>query len=201
MAKGSGGTRSGRKNLSLNMRSGKYEDILQDAKNIFEKEASDNLGDYKSRKPKKVSDEEYNRLLKSGDYIEVYHGGRPQDVEQLINGKYYVNNELHVSGFGYYFGREQKTAERYSKGAVLTALVKKSDIMPRDGLSTERITNSERYIPKGSKFKNGSTVTDSDRKDLFNTSTLAAHKRFKSAESSYSSIVVVDRSALIVKKK
>lgn len=94
------------------------------------------------------------------------------------------------------FGREKKTAERYSKGAVLTALVKKSDIMPRDGLSTERITNSERYIPKGSKFKNGSAVTDSDRKDLFNTSTLAAHKRYKSAEASYSAVVVVDRSAI-----
>ena len=202
MAKGSGGTRNARRNsLSLSLVSGEYDDLLQDAKKIFEKEASDNLGDYKSRKPKKVSDEEYDRLLKSGDYIEVYHGGRPQDVEQLINGKYYVNNELHVSGFGYYFGREKKTAERYSKGAVLTALVKKSDIMPRDGLSTERITNSERYIPKGSKFKNGSAVTDSDRKDLFNTSTLAAHKRYKSAEASYSAVVVVDRSAIIIKKK
>lgn len=201
MAKGSGGTRSGRKNLSLNMRSGEYEDILEDAKKIFEKEASTHLGDYKSRKPKKVSDEEYNRLLRSGDYVEVYHGGRPQDVEQLLNGKYYINNELHVNGFGYYFGRDVKTAERYSKGKVISALIKKSDVMPRNELSTERLQNSERYVPKGVKFKNGSSVTDSDRRDLFNTSTLAAHKRFKSAESSYSSIVVVDRSALIVKKK
>lgn len=201
MAKGSGGTRSGRKNLSLNMRSGEYEDILEDAKKIFEKEASTHLGDYKSRKPKKVSDEEYNRLLRSGDYVEVYHGGRPQDVEQLLNGKYYINNELHVNGFGYYFGRDVKTAERYSKGKVISALIKKSDVMPRNELSTERLQNSERYVPKGAKFKNGSSVTDSDRRDLFNTSTLAVHKRFKSAESSYSSIVVVDRSALIVKKK
>lgn len=201
MAKGSGGTRSGRKNLSLNMRSGEYEDILEDAKKIFEKEASTHLGDYKSRKPKKVSDEEYNRLLRSGDYVEVYHGGRPQDVEQLLNGKYYINNELHVNGFGYYFARERNSAESYSKGNVISALIKKSDVMPRGGVAAERITNSERYVPKGVKFKNGSSVTDSDRRDLFNTSTLAAHKRFKSAESSYSSIVVVDRSALIVKKK
>lgn len=117
MAKGSGGTRNARRNsLSLNLVSGEYDDLLKDAKKIFEKEASDNLGDYKSRKPKKVSDEEYDRLLKSGDYIEVYHGGRPQDVEQLINGKYYVNNELHVSGFGYYFGEKRKLPKGIAKG-------------------------------------------------------------------------------------
>lgn len=84
MAKGSGSTRNARKNsLSLNLVSGEYDDLLQDAKKIFEKEASDNLGDYKSRKPKKVSDEEYDRLLKSGDYIEVYHGGRPHAAKIL----------------------------------------------------------------------------------------------------------------------
>lgn len=36
MAKGSGSTRNARKNsLSLNLRSGEYEDLLQDAKKIF----------------------------------------------------------------------------------------------------------------------------------------------------------------------
>ena len=45
MAKGSGGTRNARRNsLSLNLVSGEYDDLLQDAKKIFEKEASDNLG-------------------------------------------------------------------------------------------------------------------------------------------------------------
>lgn len=203
MAKGSGGTRNGRQeSFSINLGEGEFDDILRCAKQIFDKEASSHLGDYKSRKPKKVSDEEYNRLLKSGDYIEIYHGGRPNEIEQLLNGKYYMNNELHASGFGYYFGRDVKTAKSYySDGAVLSALVKKSDIMPRDGVAAERITNSERYVPKGTKFKDGSFVHDSQRKSLFNTSTLAAHKGFKSAETSRSYIVVVDRSALIVKKK
>lgn len=41
-----------------------YEDVLHDAQQIFKIEANAGLGNFMQRKPKKVSDAEYEKLLK-----------------------------------------------------------------------------------------------------------------------------------------
>lgn len=201
MAKASGGTRT---TSSYKWSGGdSFEDVLHDAQQIFKKEATAGLGDFQKRKPRYVSSEEYNDLLKSGDYVEVYHGGKNHDLEAL-NGKYYINNDLHVNGFGYYFAKNESNAASYSNGgSVISALVKKSDIMSRDlpNLRQMRIEGAEKYIGKNALYKNGKMVTNGDKKDLYNTSTVAARNGYKVSESGSSSFIVIDRSALIMRKK
>lgn len=201
MAKGSGYTR---KISSYNWSKGdSYEEVLHDAQEIFKKEATAGLGDFMKRKPQSVSDTKYEELLKSGDYIEVYHGGKDDDITAL-NGKYYINNDLHINGFGYYFARSESSAASYSNGgSVISALIKKSDIMSRNipNLGQERIKGAERYIGKDALYKNGKPVSNGDKKDLYNTSTVAARNGYKESKSGPSSIIVIDRSALIIRKK
>lgn len=202
MAKASGGTR---KNISLFNWSGgdSYEDVLHDAQEIFKKEATVGLGDFMKRKPQNVSDKKYEELLKSGEYIEVYHGGKDDDLMEL-NGKYYINKDLHVNGFGYYFAKNENSAASYSNGgSVISALIKKNDIMSRDipNLGQKRIEGAEKYIGKNALYKNGKVVSNGDKKDLYNTSTVAARNGYKVSESGSSSIIVIDRSALIIRKK
>ena len=202
MAKGSGITR--KVTHSYKWSGGdSYEEVLHDAQNIFKKEATAGLGDFLKRKPQYVSDKRYNDLLKSGDYIEVYHGGKDDDINAL-NGKYYINNDLHVNGFGYYFAKSESSAASYSNGgSVISALIKKSDIMSRDlpNLGQKRIEGAEKYIGKNALYKNGKSVSNGDKKDLYNTSTVAARNGYKVSESGSSSIIVIDRSALIIRKK
>ena len=202
MAKASGGTRG---NTSLFNWSGgdSYEEVLHDAQKIFKKEATAGLGDFMKRKPQSVSDTKYEELLKSGDYIEVYHGGKDDDL-MALNGKYYINNDLHVNGFGYYFAKSESSAASYSNGgSVMSALIKKSDIMSRNisELGQKRIEGAEKYIGKNALYKNGKPVLNGDKKDLYNTSTVAARAGYKVSESGPSSIIVIDRSALIIRKK
>lgn len=201
MAKASGGTM---KTSSYNWSKGdSYEEVLHDAQEIFKKEATAGLGDFMKRKPQNVSDKKYEELLKSGEYIEVYHGGKDDDIKAL-NGKYYINNDLHVNGFGYYFAKSESSAASYSNGgSVISALIKKSDIMSRNisELGQKRIEGAEKYIGKNALYKNGKVVSNGDKKDLYNTSTVAARNGYKVSESGSSSIIVIDRSALIIRKK
>ncbi len=177
---------------------------MQEAQYIFNQEATAGPGNFKQRKPQQVSNEQYEKLLKSGDYIEVYHGSKGEGVNGLM-GKYYINNDLHVSGFGYYFTTNQGQAGRYSDdGNTVKALIAKSDIMYKyPNLSNDKMKGAEKYV--GKYFKNGGLVTATDKKDYYNTSTVAAHKGYKVAEggtlNGHKNLVVIDRSALIVKKK
>lgn len=182
----------------VSVESDKYEDVVKAAQQIFQKEATLGLGDFKKRKPQQVSEQKYDELLKSGDYIEVFHGGAHD-----ITGKYYVNNDLHVNGFGYYFSYNDSTASSYTNGgSVVSALIKKSDIMSSPSYwSSEHNEGVEKYIGKNATFKNGKEISNSYKHDLYNSSTLAARKGFKVVESNNSAVVVVDRSVLIMKKK
>lgn len=205
MAKNSGGTRNSRvKNFEWSQRDS-YEDVLHDAQYIFKKEATEGLGDFMRRKPKKISDTEYAKLLKSGDYIEVFHGGSPENIDTMINGKYFLNKELHLGGFGYYFSFDKDTASKYAPdGNVLQGLIKKSDILGNDKIerwSGDKIEGAEKYIGKEAYFSNGRPVSDSYKKGLFDTTTLAASKGYGVTSAPNSSIVVIDRSALIIRKK
>lgn len=98
MAKGSGRTRMSTSKGFEWSHSDSYEDVLHDAQQIFKKEATAGLGNFMQRKPKKVTDTEYEKLLKSGDYIEIVHGSSVEGINELVNGKYYINNDLHVAG-------------------------------------------------------------------------------------------------------
>lgn len=205
MAKGSGNTRIKNSNKKFAWSgTSTYEDVLYDAQRIFKKEATEGLGNFMQRKPQKVSDAEYEKLLNSGDYIEVFHGGPLQGINSMINGKYYINKDLHVSGFGYYFGYDENQVSGYAKtGGIISALVKKDSILYKKDikdLTEERIHGAEKYLGKNTKYKNGEAMDRYEKKEYFNTSTLAASKGYKAVESSYSAIVVVDRSALIVRK-
>ena len=182
-----------------------FEDILHDAQQIFKKEATDGLGNFMQRKPKKVSDAEYERLLKSGEYIEVVHGSDAKGIEDLVNGKYYINNDLHVTGFGYYFSKEKAVGEGYSAEKdkkMLTALIKKSDILPQANITKEeREAGYNHYLGYSPTLKNSKPLNSMYKKEFYNTSTIAARKGYKAVTSKSYNVVVIDRSALIVRKK
>ena len=205
MAKASGGTRTSTTKEFEWSHSDSYEDVLHDAQQIFKKEATDGLGNFMQRKPQKVSDVEYEKLLKSGDYIEILHGSSEKGIDDLINGKYYINNDLHIAGFGYYFSKDKNTGEGYSAGEgekMLTALIKKSDILSQaDITQTEREQGYKRYLGSSPTLKNGKPLDDMYKTDFYNTSTIAARKGYKAVTSKSFNIVVIDRSALIVRKK
>lgn len=201
MAKGSGNTRGN----SAHKWDGddSYEGVVREAQYIFNQEATAGLGNFKQRKPQQVTDEKYEELLKSGDYIEVYHGSKGEGVNGLT-GKYYVNNDLHVSGFGYYFSTSEDNASSYSDGGyVAKALIRKSDILDKDvpNLMEKCVQGAEKYIGKNAKYKNGKGVSRGDMKDFYNKSTVAARNGHKAVGSGSSSIVVIDRSVLIMRKK
>lgn len=205
MAKGSGNTRNNTSKGFEWSHSDSFEDVLHDAQQIFKKEATAGLGNFMQRKPKKVSDAKYEELLKSGDYIEVVHGSNQKGINDLVNGKYYINNDLHVSGFGYYFSTQKMTGEGYSsqKGEqMLTALIKKSDILQQSNITKEeREQGYKRYLGSSPILKNGKPLDSMYKKNFYDTSTIAAHKGYKAVTSKSFNIVVIDRSALIVRKK
>lgn len=205
MAKGSGGTRMSKSKSFEWSHSDSFKDVLQDSQQIFKKEATAGLGNFMQRKPKKVSDAEYKKLLESGEYIEVVHGSSAKGIDDLINGKYYINNDLHVAGFGYYFPKQKMTGEGYSAKdgeKMLTALVKKSDILPQASITKgEREQGYNHYLGLSPTLKNGKPLDPMYKKNFYDTSTIAARKGYKAVTSKSFNIVVIDRSALIVKKK
>lgn len=204
MAKGSGGTRMGTSKGFEWSHSDSFEDVLHDAQQIFKKEAAVGLGNFMQRKPKRVTDTEYERLLKSGDYIEIVHGSSVEGINELINGKYYINNDLHVAGFGYYFSKDKATGEGYSARdgeRMLTALIKKSDILQQSQITAEdRKKGYDQYLGTSPTLKNGKPLDDMYKKDFYNSTTIAARRGYKAVTSKSSNIVIIDRSALLIKK-
>lgn len=204
MAKGSGGTRMGTSKGFEWSHSDSFEDVLHDAQQIFKKDAAVGLGNFMQRKPKRVTDTEYERLLKSGDYIEIVHGSSVEGINELINGKYYINNDLHVAGFGYYFSKDKATGEGYSARdgeRMLTALIKKSDILQQSQITAEdRKKGYDQYLGTSPTLKNGKPLDDMYKKDFYNSTTIAARRGYKAVTSKSSNIVIIDRSALLIKK-
>ena len=154
MAKGSGRIRMSTSKGFEWSHSDSYEDVLHDAQQIFKKEATAGLGNFMQRKPKKVTDTEYEKLLKSGDYIEIVHGSSVEGINELVNGKYYINNDLHVAGFGYYFSKDKTTGEGYSAKdgeRMITALIKKkrhlTAIRNNSGRPKKRLRQISRDFP------------------------------------------------------
>ncbi len=205
MAKASGGTRKAPQKSFEWSHSDSFDDVLHDAQQIFKIEASAGLGNFMQRKPQKVSDAEYEKLLKSGDYIEVVHGSSEKGIDDLLNGKYYINNDLHVSGFGYYFSKDKMTGEGYlskKDGKMLTALIKKSDILQQSSITKEeREQGYNRYLGSSPTLKNGKPLDSMYKKNFYDTSTIAARKGYKAVNSKSFNVVVIDRSALVVRKK
>lgn len=156
------------------------------------------------RKPKKVTDTEYEKLLKSGDYIEIVHGSSVEGINELVNGKYYINNDLHVAGFGYYFSKDKTTGEGYSAKdgeRMITALIKKSDILQQSKITAEdRKKGYDQYLGTSPTLKNGKPLDDMYKKDFYNSTTIAARRGYKAVTSKSFNIVIIDRSALLIKK-
>lgn len=196
MAKGAGSTRS---NDSAPFQwSGVYdfENVLHDSQEIFKIEARSGLGaKFMQRKPQVVSDDKYNQLLKSGDYIEVQHSSSENGNSQFLNGSYYINNDIHADGFGYYFA--DRNTSWYGDNTI-TGLIKKSDIYPKSRFWNEASPVIEKYLGKNPVLKNGKPLTS--KRDYALASTVAASKGYKVAEGA-SSFIVIDRSAFITKKK
>lgn len=205
MAKNSGGTRMGTSKGFEWSHSDSYEDVLHDAQQILKKEAALGLGNFMQRKPRKVTDTEYDRLLKSGDYIEIVHGSSEKGINELINGKYYINNDLHIAGFGYYFSKDKATGEGYSARdgeKMLTALIKKSDILQQSEITArDREKGYNQYLGTSPTLKNGKPLNDMYKKEFYNSATIAARKGYKAVTSKSSNIVIIDRSALLIKNK
>lgn len=205
MAKNSGGTRMGTSKDFEWSHSDSYEDVLHDAQQIFKKEAALGLGNFMQRKPRKVTDTEYDRLLKSGDYIEIVHGSSEKGINELVNGKYYINNDLHIDGFGYYFSKDKATGEGYSARdgeKMLTALIKKSDILQQSEITVrDRENGYNQYLGTSPTLKNGKPLHDMYKKEFYNSTTIAARKGYKAVTSKSFNIVIIDRSALLIKNK
>lgn len=204
MAKGSGRTRMSTSKGFEWSHSDSYEDVLHDAQQILKKEATAGLGNFMQRKPKKVTDTEYEKLLKSGDYIEIVHGSSVEGINELVNGKYYINNDLHVAGFGYYFSKDKTTGEGYSAKdgeRMITALIKKSDILQQSKITAEdRKKGYDQYLGTSPTLKNGKPLDDMYKKDFYNSTTIAARRGYKAVTSKSFNIVIIDRSALLIKK-
>ena len=95
MAKGAGSTRN---NTSKSFQwSGidDFEHVLHDSQEIFKTEARSGLGaKFMSRKPQVVTNEKYQQLLNSGEYLEVQHSSTANGNNQFLNGDYYINNDI-----------------------------------------------------------------------------------------------------------
>ena len=196
MAKGAGSTRN---NTSKSFQwSGidDFEHVLHDSQEIFKIEARSGLGEkFMQRKPQVVTNEKYQQLLNSGDYIEVQHSSTANGNNQFLNGGYYINNDIHADGYGYYFA-DRDTAW-YGENTV-TGLIKKSDIYPKSRYWKEASPIIEKYLGKNPALKNGKPLTS--KRDYALASTVAASKGYKIAEGA-NSFIVIDRSAFITKKK
>lgn len=107
------------------------------------------------RKPKKVSDAEYEKMLKSGDYVEVYHEGVKEHNEQMISGKYYINDTIHTFGFGYYFSSDMSYLKGTYGGNIITALIKKSDLGKTSSLEQNIEKGFDKYTHGATKYKSG----------------------------------------------
>lgn len=196
MAKGSGGTRRIIKS-SFALDVNDYDSVVQDAQKIFKEEAKKGLGkNFMNHLPVKVSNTEYQKLLESGEYLELYHGGSD------LNGTYYLNNDLHAAGFGYYFTPSSNNAlsyaDKYASKNVESVLVKKSDIYDTKGRNEKELR--EKGLKTILKNKYEKIPTDY-RKDYYDRSTIAARLGYKAARATGENVVVIDRSILIIKKK
>ncbi len=207
MSKGSGGTKNStwRKSNAEPKWSGKtdFDSILNDSINIFKYEASKGLGNYEKGKPKMVSSTEYESLLASGEYVEVRHGGLKQNNYALINGGYHYPNDVHLYGPGYYFRGSDKGHSYTSdpNSSMITALIKKTDTIRVSELQDTITKGQNKYLGNGI-ANNGKKISTGDYKDLYARSTAAARTGHKVlfTENQYNDFVVIDRSALIIKK-
>ena len=200
MAKGSGGTRSSNR---IWQGTDNEDDLYNAGLSIFKSEARAGLGNFVNRRPQYVSDLEYDRLLKSGEYIEVTRGERKKEyIDQFVNGKYRYNTDRHTYGFGYYFAKSDSSFLYGNQDTRITGLVRKKDVIGKAALEQYRKNKVSKYIGDG-KLKNGETLSDYDARSIYNFSTAAARKGYKvfSAENTSGYYVVIDRSALIIRKK
>lgn len=208
MSKGSGGTHGStwRKNTQQPQWSGErdYDSILKDSVNIYKYEASKGLGNYEKGKPRIVSSSEYDRLLATGEYVEVRHGGLRKDNEALLNGAYHYPNDVHLYGPGYYFRGSNKGHSYTSNpdSSVVVGLIKKSDAIGVKSLQNVIEKGQKKYLKDGV-TNNGDKLSKGDYKDLYARSTAAARTGHKvlATENEYNDFVIIDRSALIIKKK
>lgn len=198
MAKGSGSTRSSNSETFHWSGTNDYHDVLNDALTIFRMEAKNGLGSkFMQNKPKEVSENEYQKLLDSGEYIEIEHSGAESEINQMINGKYYINRKtLNSNGFGYYFSEFDTKAYGNTK---VYGLIKKSDIYPRSRFIKEAKDIRDKYLGEKAIMKNGKPL-GATAMNYALEATVAASKGYKVAQAPFS-YVVVDRSALIMKKK
>lgn len=207
MSKGSGGTKNStwRKSDIMPKWSGEtdFDSILNDSIKIFKYEASKGLGNYEKGKPQIVSSNEYNAMLASGEYIEVRHGGLKQDNNSLIAGSYHYPTDVHLYGPGYYFRGSNKGHSYASDpdSSMITALIKKSDAIRVSALQDTITKGQNQYLGNGI-ANNGKKISKGDYKDLYARSTAAARTGHKVlfTENQYNDFVVIDRSALIIKK-
>ena len=198
MAKGAGSTRN---NTSKSFQwSGieDFENVLHDSQEIFKIEAKNGLGsNFMQKKPQIVSDDKYEQLLKSGEYIEVEHSSTLESNNQLVNGKYYINKDIHLDGYGYYFSDVNTS---YYGDNTIKGLIKKSDIYPKSKYYDSKEVDAiiEKYLGKNPVQKNGKPVGSTRNYAL--ASTVAASLGYRIAEAN-AGFVIIDRSALIMKKK
>lgn len=200
MAKGSGTYRTS--NPKSNVWDGSDDDVSIAKANtrIFKAEAKAGLGSYELRKPQYVSSSEYDAMLASGDYVEIYHAGTHANNDQMLNGKYHVSDEVHIYGKGYYFASDKQSVYlgTESRPDVVTALVRKSDVISRSEVSGDIESGIRRYVSK--------SVADSasayDKKDVYGYTSAAARrgKKVFFGEGKMGHYVVIDRSALIVRR-
>lgn len=203
MAKNSGGTRVGTSKGFEWSHSDTYEDVLHDAQQIFKIEANAGLGNFMQRKPKKVSDAEYEKLLKSGDYVEVFHEGTEEHNKEIVSGKYYINDQINNLGFGYYFSSDVSYLQGTYGNNIISALIKKSDLIRTTVLKQNIEDGFAKYTNSAKNYKSGSKISEYDKKDTYGYSTAAAREGYKVLKNGGNApyYVIIDRSALIIKKK
>lgn len=84
---------------------------------------------------------------------------------------------------------------------MITALIKKSDILQQSKITAEdRKKGYDQYLGTSPTLKNGKPLDDMYKKDFYNSTTIAARRGYKAVTSKSFNIVIIDRSALLIKK-
>lgn len=165
-------------------------------------EAQRAMPGFQSKLPKEVNTQDYQRMLNSGDYIEIIHYGKKEENKQLLKSKYHFNNDIHRYGQGYYFSLKDSASTGYGDSFV-KALIKKSDLIDTKDIKSEYLHSAvKKYIGNGI-MNNGKKMDESYETSLYSPSTYAASKgkAVSHITSPTTGIIVVNNRGMLIVEK
>ena len=195
MGKGSGGTRGSSWRDKFNI--DPHDNINKIQEQIYNHELGDKI---LNSSPKVISDNDYNKFLNSGDYIEVYRGSEEgSHIKQMLNGKFHYDAE-NESGSGYYFSSDESETSIYTSSRnpnIIKALIKKTDLYNSRNISRE---THRQELNRVFGEKRATEIIENGANGIrqFYPSGLIAAKQGKVLNSHGDRFMVIDRSKLII---